>query len=406
MPDGAPERRVLITGIGLVSSLGEGPDAHWRALAETERPEPVVDRQRWAPFSVHPLVALDLDKQIPRKSDQRQMEPWQRIGTYAAGLALEDAGIAGNQEILSAADLIVAAGGGERDQEVDATILAGIGAAESSGSFLNERLVNDLRPTLFLAQLSNLLAGNISIVHKITGSSRTFMGEESSGVSAVDIAAKRIRSGQSEICLVGGALNAERYDIFVDGNVGGVLWQGDPGSVWGRESAGGGLTFGTAGAFLVLESPEHAAARSARVYAALGPVFNDRCRREPGQAAAVAERQMEELLPQAQKPVAVLSGANGIEPATSEEHGLLARHLSSGDISAVRAPFSLLGACKEVAFPMLVSLAALAIARKGFYPPADETGFERPAPDQPGSILVTCWGIWRGEGMSLVEPAA
>ena len=38
--------------------------------------------------------------------------------------------------------------------------------------------MNDLRPTLFLAQLSNLLAGNISIVHGVTGSSRTFMGEE------------------------------------------------------------------------------------------------------------------------------------------------------------------------------------------------------------------------------------
>ncbi len=49
---------------------------------------------------------------------------------------------------------------------------------------LNERLMNDLRPTLFLAQLSNLLAGNIAIVHGVTGSSRTFMGEEAAGVDA------------------------------------------------------------------------------------------------------------------------------------------------------------------------------------------------------------------------------
>ena len=38
--------------------------------------------------------------------------------------------------------------------------------------------MNDLRPTLFLAQLSNLLAGNIAIVHGVSGTSRTFMGEE------------------------------------------------------------------------------------------------------------------------------------------------------------------------------------------------------------------------------------
>ena len=52
--------------------------------------------------------------------------------------------------------------------------------------------MNDLRPTLFLAQLSNLLAGNISIVHGVTGSSRTFMGEETAGVDAVRIAFARI----------------------------------------------------------------------------------------------------------------------------------------------------------------------------------------------------------------------
>ena len=66
--------------------------------------------------------------------------------------------------------------------------------------------MSDLRPTLFLAQLSNLLAGNISIVHGVTGSSRTFMGEEAAGVDAVRIALARISAGQSDIALVGGAL--------------------------------------------------------------------------------------------------------------------------------------------------------------------------------------------------------
>ena len=58
--------------------------------------------------------------------------------------------------------------------------------------------MGDLRPTLFLAQLSNLLAGNISIVHGVTGASRTFMGEESSGVDAIRIAREphRLRPGR------------------------------------------------------------------------------------------------------------------------------------------------------------------------------------------------------------------
>ena len=43
----------------------------------------------FAPYIIHPLAPLNFDKQIPKKGDQRQMEPWQRIGTYAAGLALD-----------------------------------------------------------------------------------------------------------------------------------------------------------------------------------------------------------------------------------------------------------------------------------------------------------------------------
>src|SRR6185503_18764239 len=66
-------REVWITGIGLASSLGEGLDAHWQAMALADTPKPVVDRNFVPPFSIHPMVALDLDKQIPKRADQRQM---------------------------------------------------------------------------------------------------------------------------------------------------------------------------------------------------------------------------------------------------------------------------------------------------------------------------------------------
>jgi hypothetical protein len=166
-------REAWITGIGIVSCLGEGAEAHWQGLCERRLQ---VDAETFAPYLVHPIAPLELDKQIPKKGDQRQMEPWQRIGTYAAGLALADAGLKGNAEALARMDMIVAAGGGERDIAVDGTILTNKSKAADPEAFLNERLMSDLRPTLFLAQLSNLLAGNISIVHGVTGSSRTFMG--------------------------------------------------------------------------------------------------------------------------------------------------------------------------------------------------------------------------------------
>src|SRR5581483_2352778 len=93
------DRDALITGIGLVSSLGEGLEAHWAALDTPGGFTPVVDVQRFAPWVVHPMVKLELDKQIPRR-EQRQMEPWQRIGVYAAGLALDAAGVKGNAALL------------------------------------------------------------------------------------------------------------------------------------------------------------------------------------------------------------------------------------------------------------------------------------------------------------------
>ena len=82
-------RDVVVTGIGLVSCAGEGVEAHLAALASGAAPR--TNLETFAPFTVHPVVPLDLDQQIPKKSDQRQMEPWQRLGTYAAGLALDAA---------------------------------------------------------------------------------------------------------------------------------------------------------------------------------------------------------------------------------------------------------------------------------------------------------------------------
>src|SRR6478735_12464364 len=111
---------VWITGIGLATSLGEGLDANWEAL-NARRIN--VDEKGFAPYVVHPLAPVNFDTQIPKKGDQRQMEAWQRIGTYAAGLALDSAGIKGNTDILARTDMIVAAGGGERDLAVDSAII-------------------------------------------------------------------------------------------------------------------------------------------------------------------------------------------------------------------------------------------------------------------------------------------
>ncbi len=392
---------VVITGIGLVSSLAEGAGANYARLSEGAAP--LYDRDAVAPFPIHPLAPLDYGKFIPKKSDQRQMEPWQRLGVYAAGLALQDGGVLGDAAILSKMHMIVAAGGGERDIAVDEAILTGIRAANDRGAYLNEQLSNNLRPTLFLAQLSNLLAGNISIVHGVTGSSRTFMGEESAGLDALGAMVAGIRAGDVEIGLVGAAYSAPRADMALLFAFGGSLFSGEPALVWSRAARGGGMILGSIGAFLVLESRAHARARGARIAAVVGPVLSDRSNRQAGAALGAARKMwstMEGSL--APGPVGVLSGATGVEPITAEERAFLLE-VGAGREVYVRATGGKIGHGVEAAAPANVGLAALALRQAGYYPPFEDGAIERQAAEPPSQIVVTSFGHWRGEGMVLVE---
>jgi 3-oxoacyl-[acyl-carrier-protein] synthase II len=384
-----------ITGIGLATSVTEGLDAHWSALAE-QRVN--ADTTSFAPYIVHPLAPVSFDAQIPKKGDQRQMEAWQRIGTYAAGLALDSAGLKGNKDILSKMDMIVAAGGGERDLAVDSAILNSEAQGNSQPGYLNERLMNDLRPTLFLAQLSNLLAGNIAIVHGVTGSSRTFMGEEAAGADAARIALARIAAGQSDIALVGAAQNGERKDLLMLYEFGDFNLKDVYAPVWAR-SKHSGFALASGGAFLVIESKAHAQARGAKPFARLTQVVGDLAlRKQPGDVTATLETMWSKLAPR-DGATAIITGATGAEPVTSEERAFLQKHPGI----PVRATGTAFGHLMESQFPLGIALAALSISRGALFPPNDPTGLEIAMPEAPSQIVVIGAGHWRGEGMALVE---
>ena len=403
------DREVWITGLGLVSCIGEGVEAHRQALSAGAGHGVRVDDQRFAPYTVHPVAALDPGRQIPSKSDQKQMGAWQRMGVHAAGLALDDAGLSGKTDILDRMDLVVAAGNGERDESLDSRILTELAALPSheAGRKLNEMLATGLRPTLYLGELSNLLAGNIQIVHKVTGSSRTLKGEEIAGLSAVENAVRRIAGGQADVVLAGAALNAEREDLLLAYELGANLWADPYRSVWQRSDAGGGFVPGTAAAFLVVEARPHAEARGASPYARISRIVSDRApRTAPGQIEASLANLHQRLRMDTQNgPLAVLSGASGVEPATAEERAFLAGLRSGRFAPAVRAYGSLIGHAVEAHFPLGVAFASLAVDSGAFYPPLDhmELQLQHTSGAPLDQILVTCVGHWRGEGMAVVE---
>ncbi len=389
------KREAWITGIGIVSSLGEGLETHWDAL---QNKTINVDTTTFAPYIVHPIARLNYDLQIPKKGDQRQMETWQRIGTYAAGLALDSAGLKGNQDILARMDMIVAASGGDRDLAVDSTIMNADARGNSPPGFFNERLMSDLRPTLFLAQLSNLLAGNVAIVHGVTGSSRTFMGGENAGADAIKIALARIEAGQSDIALIGSAHNSERKDLLMFFEFGDFNLKNEYSPVWARGERDG-FAIGSAGVFLVVESKEHAQARGAKPYARLSKVVTDRARRDKGSIIPTLDALWTQIGASAGADTAILTGASGANRVTAEERAFLEKHRGI----PVRATGTAFGHTVDAQFLLGTALAALSIWHRKLFPANDPTGFEAEATAAPNQIVVVSTGHWSGEGMALVE---
>jgi 3-oxoacyl-[acyl-carrier-protein] synthase II len=388
-------REVWITGVGLLTCLGEGLEATWRHLDRGDPPP--YDDKSFAPCIVHPLGPMNFDKQIPKKSDQRQMATWQRIGVYAAGLALGDAGIAGNADLLDRTDMIVSAEGGERDVEVDTAILAGMRNVAEPGAFLNERLMSDLRPTLFLAQLPNLLAGNISLVHGVVGSSRTFLGEESAGLDAVRVAQARIAAGQSELTLVGGGFHGARWDVLLIFEQAGALLKGKFAPVWDRGPKGG-IALGNMGAFLVLESRDHAQRRGARARARIPAVHSDHNRRQPGEIEATLRRQWDAIAPKVDRArAAIISGAAGLEPATSAE-----LHVLKEIGLPVRNTGTYIGHGVDTHLVASLGIACAVIEHGKLFAPTG-SGDVGETPPNVSQAIVTSVGNWRGEGLALIE---
>ncbi|MCR9135397.1 MAG: beta-ketoacyl-ACP synthase [Alphaproteobacteria bacterium] len=389
---------VVISGIGIVSCHGVGKDAHIAILSADQAPEPVVDTDRFTPYPVHPLPEIDWSEQIPRRGDQRQMENWQRLGVFTAGLALDDAGLKDDADACGAMDMIVAAGGGERDIEVDTLIVNEAAHRNDRAVLLNEKLTTELRPTLFLAQLSNLLAGNISIVHKVTGSSKTFMGEEGAGISAVHTAYERIRAGQTEQALVGGSYNAERPDMHVlfEGVQGlsRINWQ----PLWSRDEPGGIIT-GSASAFLVMESRRSAEKRDAPIYATISAVEGDRGSRDGDGLERRLSGLAERVGPDDDTDLLIMSGSSGIHEISRREKDFIDGKWPS---AVLRGYSGLTGHALETQFPLGIALSALALKSGSKIPPfdrANEGAMTTPA----SRALVTALGFVYGEGLAVLE---
>ena len=368
----------VITGVGLLSTLGlDGPDA-LQSLVKGDLSSP--DQRAFAPWSVFPAASYDVAQVLPSRSDRRQTAPWQRHGLAAAQMAFRSAGLDGDGATALRAECLahVAANGGAREETVDNDILDAVLRAKDRDRRLNDCLTRMQRPSFMLAQLPNMLAGIIAMVHGTGAGSRTFTGEEMAGVEAVRLAVARLREDDPGRFLVGAVHDAERRDFILTEALGGRLHRGAPQPVFDRNRHG--IVPGTAAAFMVIESVQAAHSRKAAPLAQIRGITSFSTDIGNGLAGSG------ERLLAGTPPDLVISAASGMHTRTAEENAAIraiapdTRVMASGD---------LIGHAYAAAFPAALVLAVMAIHRR-----------------LAGTVLVTCLAPNRGGAVAVVEGPA
>jgi 3-oxoacyl-[acyl-carrier-protein] synthase II len=294
-----PERRVVITGLGLFSPLGVGPAATWSALAEGrsgtdqirafavgDLPTDVggevkdFDDKTWPK-----LYALPKHLKALRKSLKYMARDIQ-LAVAAAEQAVLDAGLAdgGVEPTRIGVDL----GAGLISTELDELAEAINVASEPTGQFdytvYGREGVPKIEPIWLLKYLPNMLACHISILGDCQGPSNTITEAEAASNVAIGEACRIIARGRADVMISGGAdskihpLSIIRMSLLEQLS----HWRGDPARACRPfDRARDGWVPGEGAGILILEEREHALARGARVYGeVLG--FGSGCDAHPG----------------------------------------------------------------------------------------------------------------------------
>ncbi|SIO04183.1 3-oxoacyl-[acyl-carrier-protein] synthase II [Singulisphaera sp. GP187] len=295
------ERRVVITGLGLVSPLGIGPEANWAALSEGRG-------------AVHKLTAFpvenlpnDVGGEVPdfnpktwpkkyalpdpehRKALTKSMKYMARdiqLAVAAAELAFIDAGLA--EGAIDPTRIGVDLGAGLISTELDELAPAINHASQNGGAFdyriWGRESIGQIPPIWLLKYLPNMLACHISILLDCQGPSNTITEAESASNLAIGEASRIIARGRADLMITGGAdskihpLSLVRMSLLEQMS----HWSGDPtGACRPFDVQRDGWVPGEGAGILVLEEREHALKRGARIHGEiLG--FGSGCDATPG----------------------------------------------------------------------------------------------------------------------------
>ena len=257
---GAPER-VVVTGLGIVSCLGNTLDAVSAALRDGR--SGLVHMPAWQAMGlscqVAGLASVQDEPPFARKFE-RFMGETARMACHAARKAVDDAGLDMAALQSPRAGLVAGSGSGA------------LAAYDTALDAVRARGVERASPYIVPQVMSSTVSANLAQVFGLGGISYSPSSACTTSALAIGQAAHWIRSGQQDIMLAGGAEELhDSYALFFDAM--GALSRA-PGDMPQRASrpydtARDGFVLGSGAGMLVLESLTHARARGARIYAEL-----------------------------------------------------------------------------------------------------------------------------------------
>ena len=254
-------RRVVITGMGAITPLGNTVEETWAGIKAGKSgigPITLFDASINKVHYAAEVKGFDPANYMDSK-DARKMARFTQFGVAAAKMALEDSGLMGNEAVLDETGIVLGVGIGGLD-ETEADIL---GMQKMGGVKTNPMAIPKLIP--------NEVGGNIAIQFGLHGPVQSIATACSSGTDALGAAFDMVRSGRLDTCLSGGAEATICQFGIVSFEVLHALSTGfdeDPTKASRPfDKDRNGFVMGEGSAILVLEEYEHAKARGAKIYA-------------------------------------------------------------------------------------------------------------------------------------------
>ena len=261
-------RRVVVTGLGLVTPLGGDVETSWNNLIAGKSGAGSItrfdasDQKCQIACEVKPKDhpwGFDADKRVDPKI-QRQVDPFIVYGIDAAGQALEDAGLMDMDEALKL--------------RTGCSIGSGIGGLpgiEKESIVLHERGPGRVSPHFVHGRLINLISGQVSIKYGLKGPNHAVVTACSTGAHSIGDAARMIRDEDADIMLAGGAESTIcplGVAGFAQARALNCSFNDRPEQAsrpYDRDRDG--FVMGEGAGVVVLEEYEHAKARGAKIYA-------------------------------------------------------------------------------------------------------------------------------------------